>query len=124
MPLYSITTQAGVLSGEARAKLAGDLTTFHSEYAGVPKNWVHIVFQDYAPGSGFSAGKVAPAAALTLLIRTGRTVEYKRGLIKRLWELFQAATGSPDDQIVIGINEVPASQAMEMGQLMPEVTGP
>ena len=58
------------------------------------------------------------------MIRTGRTVEYKRGLIKRLWELFQAATGSPDDQIVIGINEVPASQAMEMGQLMPEVTGP
>jgi phenylpyruvate tautomerase PptA (4-oxalocrotonate tautomerase family) len=58
------------------------------------------------------------------LIRTGRTVEYKRGLIKRLWELFQAATGAPDDQIVIGIHEVPASQAMEMGQLMPEVTGP
>jgi phenylpyruvate tautomerase PptA (4-oxalocrotonate tautomerase family) len=51
-------------------------------------------------------------------------VEYKRGLIKRLWELFQTATRAPDDQIVIGIHEVPASQAMEMGQLMPEVTGP
>jgi phenylpyruvate tautomerase PptA (4-oxalocrotonate tautomerase family) len=50
MPLYTVMTQAGVLSGEAKAKLAGELTTFHSEYAGVPKNWVHIVFQDYAPG--------------------------------------------------------------------------
>ena len=122
MPLYTVMTQTGVLSGEAKARLAEDLTAFHSDYSGVPRLWVHIVFEDYAPGNGFSAGKVAPAAALTLLIRTGRTVEYKRGLIKRLWELFQAATGSPDDQIVIGINEVPASQAMEMGQLMPEVT--
>jgi phenylpyruvate tautomerase PptA (4-oxalocrotonate tautomerase family) len=121
MPLYTVMTQTGVLSGEAKARLAEDLTAFHSEYSGVPKIWVHIIFQEYPPGNGFTAGKAAPAAALTLLIRTGRTVEYKRGLIKRLWELFQAATGSPDDQIVIGIHEVPASQAMEMGKLMPEV---
>ena len=124
MPLYTVMTQTGVLSAEAKARLAEDLTAFHSDYSGVPGIWVHIVFQDYAPGSGFTAGKIAPAAALTLLIRTGRTVEYKRGLIKRLWELFQAATRAPDDQIVIGIHEVPASQAMEMGQLMPEVPGP
>ena len=52
MPLYTVMTQAGALSGDAKAKLASELTTFHSEYAGVPKNWVHIVFQDYAPGSG------------------------------------------------------------------------
>jgi phenylpyruvate tautomerase PptA (4-oxalocrotonate tautomerase family) len=121
MPLYTVMTQTGVLSSEARARLAEDLTAFHADYSGVPRIWVHIIFQDYAQGSGFSAGKAAPAAALTLLIRTGRSEEYKRGLIKRLWELFQGATGSPDDQIVIGVHEVPASQAMEMGQIMPEV---
>jgi phenylpyruvate tautomerase PptA (4-oxalocrotonate tautomerase family) len=59
-----------VLSGEAKAKLAGALTAFHSEYAGVPKNWVHVVFHDYTPGSGFTAGEAAATAALTLLIRT------------------------------------------------------
>ena len=121
MPLYTVVTQTGVLTGEAKTRLAEDLTAFHSNYSGVPRIWVHIVFQDYAPGNGFTAGKAAPAAALTLLIRTGRSTEYKRGLIKRLWELFQGATGAPDDQIVIGIHEVPASQAMEMGQIMPEV---
>ena len=121
MPLYTITTQAGGLSRSAKAKLAGELTAFHSEYSGVPKNWVHIVFQDYAPGSGFTAGKVSATAALTLLIRTGRSPEYKRELLKRLWELFQDATGAPDDQIVLGIQEVPPSQAMEMGQIMPDV---
>jgi len=121
MPLYTVTTQAGVLTAEAKVNLAGALTAFHTEYSGVPKNWVHIVFQDYAPGSGFTAGEVSAVVALTLLIRTGRSPEYKRGLLTRLWEMLQAATGAPDDQIVIGIQEVPASQAMEMGKIMPDV---
>src|SRR5271154_7549480 len=107
MPLYTVTTQAGVLGTEAKAKFAGELTAFHSQYAGVPKNWVHIVFQDYEPGNGFTAGQAAATAALTLLIRTGRPPEYKRELIQRLWKLFQSATNAPDDQIVIGIQELP-----------------
>ncbi|MGF6723143.1 phenylpyruvate tautomerase PptA (4-oxalocrotonate tautomerase family) [Paraburkholderia sp. GAS41] len=116
-------TQHGVLSSEARSRLAVDLTDLHAEYSGVPKNWVHVVFQEYPPGNGFTAGEAAATAALTLLIRTGRTPEYKRGLLQRLWTVFQAATGAPDDQIVIGVQEVPPSQAMEMGQIMPEVAG-
>jgi len=123
MPLYTITTQVGVLSGETKATFASKLTVFHSEYAGVPKNWVHIVFQEYAAGNGFTAGEPAATAALTLLVRTGRSSEYKRELLKRLWELLQEATGVPDDQIVIGIQEVPPDQAMEMGQIMPAVSG-
>jgi phenylpyruvate tautomerase PptA (4-oxalocrotonate tautomerase family) len=121
MPLYTIITQTGVLNGEAKAKLSGEMTTLHSEYSGVPKNWVHIVFQEYAAGNGFTAGEPAATAALTLLIRTGRSPEYKRELLKRLWRLLQDATGAPDDQIVLGIQEVPPSQAMEMGQIMPDV---
>jgi phenylpyruvate tautomerase PptA (4-oxalocrotonate tautomerase family) len=123
MPLYTLTTQVGVLSAQAKTDLAARLTKLHSGYAGVPENWVHVVFQDYAVGSGFTAGQPAATAALTLLIRTGRSPEYKRGLLQQLWALFQAATGAPDDQIVIGIHEVPPSQAMEMAQIMPDVAG-
>jgi phenylpyruvate tautomerase PptA (4-oxalocrotonate tautomerase family) len=123
MPLYTLTTQAGVLNEQAKTDLAVRLTKLHSEYSGVPENWVHIVFQDYAVGSGFTAGKPSATAALTLLIRAGRSAEYKRELLRRLWKLFQTATGAPDDQIVLGIQEVPPSQAMEMGQIMPEVAG-
>lgn len=121
MPLYTLITQDGALNRDAKARLAMDLTTLHSDYAGVPKNWVHVVFQDYAPDSGFTAGEPAATAALTLLIRTGRSPEYKRELLQRLWTLFQTATGAPDDQIVVGIQELPASQAMEMGQIMPDI---
>jgi len=121
MPLYTVTTQVGSLNNDAKVELAAQLTALHCEKSGVPKNWVHIVFHDYPAGSGFTAGEPAATVALTLLIRTGRSSEYKRELLKRLWGLLQAATGAPHDQIVIGIQEVPASQAMEMGQIMPDV---
>ena len=122
MPLYTVTSQAGVLGNDAKANLAGQLTELHCRLAGVPRNWVHVVFQDYAVGSGFTAGAPAATVALTLLIRTGRSAEYKRGLLESLWELVQNATGAPDDQIVVVIQEAPASQAMEMGKIMPDVT--
>jgi phenylpyruvate tautomerase PptA (4-oxalocrotonate tautomerase family) len=57
-----------------------------------------------------------------LCIRTGRSADYKRGLLKRLWSLLQSSTRAPDEEIVVGIQELPASQAMEMGQIMPEVS--
>jgi phenylpyruvate tautomerase PptA (4-oxalocrotonate tautomerase family) len=123
MPLYTVTTQSGVLCAAAKAKLAAEVTTLHSEYSGVPKDWVHIVFQDYPQGSGFTAGRSSATAALTLLIRSGRSADYKRGLLTRLWDLLQSATRAADDQIVIGIHEVPPSQAMEMGHIMPSITG-
>jgi phenylpyruvate tautomerase PptA (4-oxalocrotonate tautomerase family) len=122
MPLYTVITQTGVLNDRAKADLAAQLTALHSEVSGVPRNWVHIVFQDYAVGSGFTAGESAATAALTLLIRAGRSPQYKRELLKRLWKVLQNATRAPDDQIVIGIQEVAPSQAMEMGEVMPDVT--
>ena len=121
MPLYTITTQAGVLDSAAKADLADKLTAFHAEFADVPKKWVHIVFHEYPSGSGFTAGRPSPTAALTLLIRTGRSPDYKREMLKQLWSLLQAATGAPDEEIVLGIQEVPSSQAMEMGKIMPDV---
>jgi phenylpyruvate tautomerase PptA (4-oxalocrotonate tautomerase family) len=92
MPLYTITTQSGVLNGNAKADLAEKLTAFHAEYAAVPRNWVHVIFNEYAGGSGFTAGKPSPTAALTLLTRAGRTADYRREMLKRLWSLVQAAT--------------------------------
>lgn len=98
MPLYSVTTQSCALNDAAKADLAAKLTTMHSELA----------------------GERAATASLTVLIRTGRSPEYKRKMLKLLLDLLRQATGAPDDQIAIGIQEVPASQAMEMGQIMPD----
>ena len=121
MPLYTITTQGDSLSDDAKVELAAkiDCVTLRD----VRRAKELVVFHDHPAGSGFTAGEPAATVALTLLIRTGRSSEYKRELLKRLWGLLQSATGVLDDQIVIGIQEVPPSQAMEMGQIMPDVAG-
>ncbi|UZK66313.1 tautomerase family protein [Sphingomonas sp. M1-B02] len=123
MPLYTIAVETGRLDLAGRQKLAEAITALHVEMSGVDPAWVHVIFQEYERGYGFSAGRPAAAVSLTLLIRTGRPPDYKRRMLSRLWELVQAATAAPTDQIVIGIQEVPASQAMEMGTIMPDVAG-
>lgn len=123
MPLYTVMTQAEVLDQEDKASLAAGITALHAEMSGVPRDWIHIVFQEYPAGNGFTAGEAAALVGLTVLIRTGRSPDYKREMLTRLWALLQSATGAPDNQILIGIQEVAPSQAMEMGQIMPEVAG-
>ena len=121
MPLYTITTQEGTLDAAAKQTLAAGITDFHAKTAGVPAGWVHIVFHEYPAGNGFSAGRPAATVALSVMIRTGRSPDYKRAFLAELWRLLQSATAAADDQIVVGIQEVPSSQAMEMGRTMPDV---
>lgn len=121
MPLYTIAVEAGRLDATRRQRLAEAITSLHVEMSGVDADWVHVIFHEYVPGHAFTAGKPATAVSLTLLIRTGRPDDYKRRLVSLLWSLVQEATGAPDDQIVVGIQEVPPSQAMEMGAIMPDV---
>src|ERR1700722_2177809 len=49
---------------------------------------------------------------------SGHTVEEKTELLKQLWGMFQNLTGLATDQIAISLQEVPSSNAMEMGQIM------
>jgi phenylpyruvate tautomerase PptA (4-oxalocrotonate tautomerase family) len=79
MPLYTVSTQSGVLMGEARAALAEELTAFHCAYSGVPRTWVHVIFQEYAPGNGYTAGKAA-AAPRSLGAATAATPQHTHRL--------------------------------------------
>jgi hypothetical protein len=51
MPLYTLITQDGALSSDAKAKPM-ELTTLHSEYAGVPKNWCMSCFRTMRRAAG------------------------------------------------------------------------
>jgi hypothetical protein len=49
-------------------------------------------------------------------------VEEKTDLLKQLWSTFQSLSGVATDQLAISLQEIPSSNAMEMGQIMPAVT--
>ena len=121
MPLYTAISQDGTVSDETSAKIAEKITRIHSTVMKVPRDFVRVVFLSYPKGSGYSAGKEAPTGALNCVLRSGHTVEEKTDLLKQLWAMFQNLTGLATDQIAISLQEVPSSNAMEMGQIMQAV---
>ena len=121
MPLYTAITQEGTVSAEAKAKIAEEITRIHTTVMKVPKNFVRVVFLSYPKGSGFTSGEEAPTAALNCVLRSGHTPEEKTNMLQQLWTMFQALTGAATDQLVLSLQEIPSSNAMEMGQIMQAV---
>ena len=121
MPLYRISTGDGVLSREAKATLAAEITEFHCKMTGLDKAFVKLVFETFPADHGFVGGRTGSAAILTVLIRADRSTEYKHEMLRQLWAMLQRATGATDAEMLVAIQEAPASQAMEMGQIMPEL---
>lgn len=121
MPLYTAITQEGTVPAETRAKIAEEITRIHNTVMKVPKNFVRVVFLSYPKGSGFTGGERAPTASLNCVLRSGHTFEEKTDMLQQLWSMFQSLTGIATDQLALSLQEIPSSNAMEMGQIMPAV---
>jgi phenylpyruvate tautomerase PptA (4-oxalocrotonate tautomerase family) len=121
MPLYTVITQEHALSREIRRKMAGEITQIHSSVMKVPKNFVRVVFLSYPEGSGYAAGVEAQTAALNCVLRSGHSAAEKKDMLQQLWSMFQQLTGIATDQLAVSLQEIPSSNAMEMGQIMPAV---
>ena len=121
MPLYTAITEDGFLSDEKKAKIATEITRIHTAVMKVPADFVRVAFLSYPKGSGYTAGKVASTAALNCVLRTGHTDEDKTEMLKQLWSMFQDLTGISTDQLALSLQEIPSSNAMEMGQIMQSV---
>jgi phenylpyruvate tautomerase PptA (4-oxalocrotonate tautomerase family) len=119
MPLYTAIIEDGFVSNETKAKIAKEITRIHTAIMKVPENFVRVVFLSYPRGFGYAEGKAAPTAALNCVLRSGHTNEDKTAMLKQLWSMFQELTGIPTDQLAISLQEIPSSNAMEMGQVMP-----
>jgi phenylpyruvate tautomerase PptA (4-oxalocrotonate tautomerase family) len=121
MPLYTAITEEGTLSVEAKTKIAEEITRIHATLMKVPKNFVRVVFLSYPKGSGFTGGVQAPTASLNCVLRSGHTLEEKADMLRQLWAAFQCITGVATDQLALSLQEIPSSNAMEMGQIMQAV---
>jgi phenylpyruvate tautomerase PptA (4-oxalocrotonate tautomerase family) len=121
MPLYTAMTQDDTISPETKAKIAEEITRIHTTVMKVPKSFVRVIFLSYAAGSGFTGGEQAATASLNCVLRIGHTPEEKTGMLQQLWTMFQDLTGVPTDQLAISLQEIPSSNAMEMGQVMQAV---
>jgi phenylpyruvate tautomerase PptA (4-oxalocrotonate tautomerase family) len=121
MPLYTAITQDDTISVETKAKIAEEITRIHTTVMKVPRNFVRVIFLSYPAGAGFTGGEQAPTASLNCVLRSGHTLEEKTDMLQQLWAIFQGLTGIATEQLVISLQEIPSSNAMEMGQIMQAV---
>jgi phenylpyruvate tautomerase PptA (4-oxalocrotonate tautomerase family) len=121
MPLYTAITEEGTVSDGTKAKIAEEITRIHTTVMKVPKNFVRVVFLSYPKGAGFTGGEQAPTAALNCVLRCGHTPEEKTDMMQQLWTMFQSLTAIVTDQLALSLQEIPSSNAMEMGQIMQAV---
>ena len=79
----------------------------------------HIGLQDSKCNFSFQRrDDQASTAALNCILRSGHSVDEKAEMLKQLWAMFQSLTGIANDQLAISLQELPSSNAMEMGMIM------
>jgi hypothetical protein len=121
MPLYTVVTQDGFLSAEQRDVIAAEIVSIHTAAMSVPADFVHSIFPTYPRNHAYVATDHSPVASILGVIRTGHTSEEKTRLVQALWQMFQDETRVSDRDLSVALQEVPASQAMENGAIMPDV---
>jgi phenylpyruvate tautomerase PptA (4-oxalocrotonate tautomerase family) len=121
MPLYTVMTQDGLLSAKQRDAIAAELVRIHTTAMGVPADFVHSIFPTYPRDHAYVAANHSPVASILAVIRAGHTSEEKTRLVQSLWKMFQGETRVSDRDLSVALQEVPASQAMENGVIMPDV---
>ncbi|HEX9412159.1 MAG TPA: tautomerase family protein [Ktedonobacterales bacterium] len=121
MAIYTCTTQDGTLSAGQRAGIAQEITRIHSTHTGEPAGFVWVIFETVSPDRIYEGGKPAVMATMVATgFRENRSTEVKTQVLKELWSMYKNVTGLPDDQIWVELTEIPASNAMWLGALLPE----
>jgi phenylpyruvate tautomerase PptA (4-oxalocrotonate tautomerase family) len=120
MPFYTCFAVAGSLPDTQKAFIAEEITRIHTTLTGAPPSFVRVLFQDMPPLGIFSGGKNQPFAMIRGVIRSGRSAETKTELLKQLWALLLEVTALTHDQLLVSVQDNPAGNAMEGGELLPE----
>lgn len=122
MPYYQFTVPTGGATLKHRAEVAAAVTKVHSEVTGAPGTYVHCSFVEVAPGSIFAAGEPVDGPRMVGLIREGRSVAVRAGLLHGIADAWCAITGEAKESLAIFLHEVPGANVMEDGVILPEIT--
>src|SRR5580698_10627939 len=57
MPLYTITTEEGLLSTKQKDEAAAGIVRIHTEVMNVPADFVHLIYFSYPKCNSYVAGK-------------------------------------------------------------------
>ncbi len=122
MPTYTVTSVNFTLTTRQEADIAASITRSHHETTGAPAFFAQVFFNETHSGKHYIGGQAyrTPHLFVHGLIRAGRSVDVKSRLIKDIAAKVHAIAGIGPEDIWVYIQDVPATQMVEFGRVLPE----
>jgi phenylpyruvate tautomerase PptA (4-oxalocrotonate tautomerase family) len=122
MPTYTVTAANLTLTTEQEAAIAAAITRAHHESTGAPAYFAQTIFANIGSGRHYIGGKAYAVPHLFVhgLIRAGRRADAKAKLITDIAAGVHSIAGIGREDIWVYIQEIPATQMVEFGRVLPE----
>ena len=122
MPTYTVTNSNFNLSSKQQKKLAEGITKVHNVVTGANTYFAQVIFNKTKKNNHFMGGKKVKEPSLFLLgqIRAGRSKDVKDKLISDLKHVLVKNSKLDETQVWVYINDLPPSQMIEYGAVLPE----
>ena len=122
MPTYTVTNSNFNLSSKQQKNLAEGITKVHNVVTGANTYFAQVIFNKTKKNNHFMGGKIVKEPSLFLLgqIRSGRSKEIKDKLISDLKDVLVKNSNLDETQVWVYINDLPPSQMIEYGAVLPE----
>ena len=122
MPTYTITTSNVNLNSKKQKELAKGITKVHNVVTGANTYFAQVIFNKTKKNNHFMGGKKVKEPSLFLFgqIRAGRTKKIKDRLISDLKNILVKKTKLDETQVWVYIVDLPPSQMIEYGAVLPE----
>ena len=122
MPTYTVTNSNFNLSSKQQQKLAEGITKVHNVVTGANTYFAQVIFNKTKKNNHFMGGKKIKEPSLFLLgqIRAGRPKKIKDKLISDLRDTVIKNSKLDETQVWVYIIDLPPSQMIEYGEVLPE----
>ena len=122
MPTYTVTNSNFKISSKQQKKLAEGITKVHNLVTGANTYFAQVIFNKTKKNNHFMGGKKIKEPSLFLLgqIRAGRPKKIKDKLISDLRDTVIKNSKLEETQVWVYIIDLPPSQMIEYGEVLPE----
>ena len=122
MPTYTVTNSNFNLTVKQKNNLAQGITKVHNVVTGANTYFAQVIFNKTKKNNHFMGGKKVKEPSLFLLgqIRAGRPKKTKDRLISDLKNILIKKTKLDETQVWVYIIDLPPSQMIEYGSVLPE----
>ena len=122
MPTYTVTNSNFNFTSKQQKNLAEGITKVHNVVTGANTYFAQIIFNKTKKNNHFMGGKKVREPSIFLLgqIRAGRPKKIKDKLISQLRDIVIKNSKLNETQIWVYIVDLPPSQMIEYGEVLPE----